>query len=146
MYLSDILRHKGPDVHAIAPGDTLDEAAQTLVRHNIGSLVVCDEGHDCDPPLVGILTERDILRACAARPASLVAVRVREVMSTPVLTASPHDSVVSAMGLLTRRRIRHLPVVDGNRLVGMISIGDLVKAQHDELSMENHYLKSYIQS
>jgi CBS domain-containing protein len=95
--------------------------------------------------MVGIITERDILRACASRKASLEELRVRDVMSGDLVTGTPHDSVQDAMGVMTNRRLRHLPIVnDDGRLVGIVSIGDLVKHQHDQLSMENHYLKSYI--
>jgi CBS domain-containing protein len=94
--------------------------------------------------MLGIITERDILRACAAHHAPLAARKVADAMTTDVITASPGDCVEEAMGLLTDRRIRHLPVMDDDQLIGMISIGDVVKAQHDALSMENHYLKSYI--
>ena len=75
---------------------------------------------------------------------ALTAQYVEEAMTCNVVTASPNDSVEEVMGLLTDRRIRHLPVLDNGKLVGIISIGDVVKAQHDELSLENHYLRSYI--
>jgi CBS domain-containing protein len=145
MTLHEILRTKGSEVHSISPGATLEDVVQTLVRRNVGSLVVCEHA-GCNPPgrMVGIITERDILRACAGHHAPLAAQRVEDVMTCNVITASPGDCVEEAMGLLTQRRIRHLPIMEDDRLVGMISIGDVVKAQHDALSMENHYLKSYI--
>jgi CBS domain-containing protein len=97
--------------------------------------------------MVGIITERDILRACADHSASLEQMRVGDRMSKNPVTCQPDDSIQDAMGVMTERRIRHLPIVnDQGNLVGMVSIGDLVKFQHDQLTMENHYLKTYIQS
>ena len=142
MLLQEILRHKGVVVHSIRPDATLDDVAQTLVRHNCGSLIVSDS--DSSMIMLGIITERDLLRACAARRVPLEQLRVREHMSTTVTTAAPADSVADTMGLMTELRIRHLPVVEDGRLVGIVSIGDIVKAQHDSLTMENHYLKTYI--
>jgi CBS domain-containing protein len=147
MTLQEILRNKGSNVHTIAPDATLEDVVQTLVKHNVGSLVVCEHA-GCNPPgrMVGIITERDILRSVAAHHGPLTSQRVDNAMTSEVVTASPNDSVEEVMGLLTKRRIRHLPVTDQGLLVGLISIGDVVKAQHDELSLENHYLRSYIQS
>jgi CBS domain-containing protein len=142
MLLQEILQSKGSEVLSISPQNTLDDVVQKLVKNNCGSLVVCEQEDPCR--MVGIVTERDILRACAARK-SLGQVRVQEVMSRNPVTGSPGDSVQDAMGQMTNRRIRHLPIVDEQGgLVGIVSIGDLVKSQHDQLSMENHYLKSYI--
>jgi CBS domain-containing protein len=145
MTLQDILHNKGTRVMTISSDSTLDDAVQMLVQHNIGSLVVCDRP-DCTSAdaMIGIVTERDILRACATNRGQLTTQTVAEVMTRDVCTSSPSDSVEDVMGLLTERRIRHLPVIDNGKLVGMISIGDVVKAQHDSLSMENHYLRSYI--
>ncbi len=143
MSLQEILHHKGSGVLSIAPQATLAEVVQKLVKHNCGSLVVCEDDHPCR--MVGIITERDILRACADRKASLEQLRVADSMSRNPVTGSPHDSIQEAMGLMTNKRIRHLPLVDDDgSLAGLVSIGDLVKHQHDQLSMENHYLKSYI--
>ena len=143
MSLHEILRNKGPAVHSIAPSATLEEVVQKLVKHNCGSLVVCENEDPCR--MVGIITERDILRACAARKAPLERLRVADSMTKNPVTGLPDDSIQSAMGLMTERRIRHLPILNyDGALIGMISIGDLVKHQHDELSRENHYLKSYI--
>ena len=94
--------------------------------------------------MLGIITERDILRACAARRGSLESIEVAEVMTKDIVTASPNDSVEDIMGSMTDHRIRHLPVIENDELVGIVSIGDIVKAQHNALTMENHYLKSYL--
>jgi CBS domain-containing protein len=141
MKLADILSHKGYQVHSIRPNASLAEVVQVLVRHNIGSLMVCEDD-DCKQ-MRGIITERDILRACAAQR-RLETTQVSEVMTKDVQTGSPCDSVEETMGLLTEHRIRHLPVLENDELVGIVSIGDIVKAQYDALSMENHYLKSYL--
>ena len=123
---------------------TLAEVAQVLARHNIGSLVVCEPAGPAGERLLGIITERDILRAWAKNPTSLDQLKVADVMVRDLVTVSPTDSVEETMGLMTERRIRHLPVVENGHLVGIISIGDVVKAQHDSLTMENYYLKNYI--
>lgn len=143
MTLRDILFAKGNLVHTIGSRATLDEVVQKLVRNNCGSLIVRDS--EPNGPMLGIITERDILKACAARQAPLTTMTVADVMSATVSIGSPNDSVEDTMGLMTEHRIRHLPVVEGGQLVGLVSIGDVVKMQHDRLTMENHYLKSYIQ-
>jgi len=146
MKLIDILRIKGTLVHSIAPQAKLSEAIRKLVEFNIGSLVVCEDlgchaGH-----VLGIVTERDILRSCDEAESSLSTRTVAEVMSKNLIVGAPHDSIDDTMGLMTEHRIRHLPVMDGDELKGMISIGDVVKAHHHLAVVENHYLKSYIQS
>lgn len=139
MKLRDILRTKGGDVHSISPTDSLGRAVDKLVGNNCGALVVLE-----DERMVGIISERDILRACAELKHPLDAT-VKGRMTTELITASPDDDVEHVMGVLTNHRIRHLPVVDAGRLVGIVSIGDIVKSQHDELSYENRFLKQYIQ-
>jgi CBS domain-containing protein len=141
MLVRDILHHKGKTIHSCTPDDSLADVVDLLVGHNIGSLVVMHEEE-----MVGIITERDILRASATTRGPLEFLRVHERMTRCPVVASPCDNLNDTMGVMTERRIRHLPVVEQGRLAGIISIGDIVKAQHDELSRENHYLKSYIQS
>jgi len=141
MLVRDILSQKGNLVHSCAPDDTLADVADLMVGHNVGSLVVMQ-----DDEMVGIVTERDILRASAATRGPLEFLKVSERMTRCPVVASPNDEVADIMCIMTERRIRHVPVVERGRLVGLVSIGDTVKAQHDELCRENHYLKSYIQS
>ena len=141
MHVRDILSDKGQIVHSCAPDDTLADVSQLMVGHNIGSLVVMQ-----DDDMVGIITERDILRACAANRGPLEFLKVADRMTRCPVVASPNDEVADIMCIMTERRIRHVPVVERGRLIGIVSIGDTVKAQHDELCRENHYLKSYIQS
>jgi CBS domain-containing protein len=146
MILQDILSIKGSTVHTIAPGAMLDEVAHTLVERRIGSLLVARQGPADEQELLGIVTERDILYHCAKSNLPLAAVEVTSVMSSPLITALPTDSIDEAMGVMTTKRIRHLPVLLEGRLIGVISIGDLVKAQHDHLAMENKFMKDYIRS
>lgn len=142
MKLYEILASKGQEVFSISPDATLAEMADLLVRNNCGSLVVLEAGR-----MIGIITERDLIKSYVSTRRGLGELRVAEFMTRSVVTGSPHDNVSDTMGLLTEKRIRHLPILDDEQnLVGMISIGDVVKAQHDELSIENHFMKSYIQS
>jgi CBS domain-containing protein len=141
MTLQQILSAKGRKVHNISPEKTLQDVVNMLVDCNCGSLVVC-EGER----MVGIITERDILRACAEKSRPLDSIQVEAKMTRDVVTCTPDCDVETIMGLMTRHRVRHMPLLEDGRLVGLISIGDIVKAQHDELCLENHYLKSYIQS
>ena len=145
MRLQELLRTKGPSVHTISPAVTLAEAVAALVGHHCGSLVVCDPPSD-RRRMVGIISERDILRAAADRGDTFGRARVDDYMTRQVVTLSPVDEVERAMSVMTERRVRHLPILEDNELVGIISIGDLVKTQLDAAMVENHYLKSYIQS
>jgi CBS domain-containing protein len=143
MTLQDILRVKGSDVFAIEPSTRLGEVVRSLVEHKIGSLLICDQ-HDGKRRVLGIITERDILRACAERGSQFGDVPVTEYMTTEMITGSPENSVEHIMGVMTDHRIRHLPVMEEDQLIGLISIGDVVKAQYHQALVENHYLKSYI--
>jgi CBS domain-containing protein len=136
MKLQEILMVKGNAVRSISPEATLQEVVRTLVEHRIGSLVVCRLDSTGSEELVGIITER------GNRP--LTEIRVAEAMSTTLFTGTLDDEVEQVMGLMTTRRIRHLPVLSAGRLAGIISIGDVVKAQHDRLAMENRFMKDYI--
>lgn len=141
MKLREILQKKGKVVHTIQSSATLQEVIHALVEHNCGSLVVIDD----DETMRGIVTERDVLRA-AAQGFFLNEATVADHMSREPITGRPSDDISDVMGQMTFHRVRHLPIVDADQLVGIISIGDVVKAQHDQLTMENHYLKNYIQS
>jgi CBS domain-containing protein len=144
MILQDILNAKGSAVRTISPEAKLDEVAHTLVEHRIGALLVTKQGPSGDQELLGIVTERDILYHCARGNLPLAAVEVTAVMSSPLITGLPTDTIDQVMGLMTDKRIRHLPVLSEGRLAGMVSIGDLVKAQHNRLAMENQFMKEYI--
>lgn len=141
MQLREILKTKGSNVLTIEPTKTLADVVQKLVENRCGSLVVCDGDN-----MVGIISERDILIAVAEVDEPLDAITVQRRMTTDVVTGSPDDTVNNIMGLMSGKRIRHLPIFEHKKLAGLISIGDIVKAQYNQLSVENHYLKNYIQS
>ena len=143
MRLHEVLGHKGTEVHTILPEDTMARVVELMVERNCGSLVVVNP--ESKDQLVGIITERDIMKGIAAGK-KLQATQVKELMTSKVHTGHTKDKVADTMGLMTEKRIRHLPIIEENRLAGMISIGDVVKAQYDALSAENHHLKNYIQS
>ncbi|MDZ4851445.1 MAG: CBS domain-containing protein [Pirellulaceae bacterium] len=141
MRVNEILRSKGDSVYQISPTATLAEAVDTLVKFNCGSLLVLN-----NETVLGIITERDILKAIASQRQSLNNLLVRDFMTQDLITGKPDDEVENIMGVMTSRRVRHLPIMEGERLAGLVSIGDVVKAQYDILTVENHYLKVYIQS
>lgn len=146
MTLRDILHVKGKAVHTIGASATLEDVVQRLVEHNCGSLVVVESADSSRPRVLGIITERDILRACAAGQGPLVQLSVAETMTKDVITGNLDDSIEQVMDIMTERRVRHLPVMADGQLLGLVSIGDVVKARQRQTEFENHYLKSYIQS
>ncbi len=139
MRIRYILRQKGTGVVTIGPQQTVHDAVTTLVKHNIGGLVVT-EGES----VVGIVTERDILRESAARCERLKETPVGDIMTKEVIIGVPDDDLDYVMGIMTKNRIRHLPVLDAGKLVGIISIGDVVNAHLNETKFENRLLKDYI--
>ncbi len=141
MRVGEILKAKGDSVYQIAPSATLVEAVDRLVKFNCGSLMVTTTDS-----VVGIITERDILKAIASKRCDLSRLLVSDFMTRNLISGHPEDDTGSVMGLMTSRRVRHLPIMVNDQLAGMISIGDVVKAHYDMLAVENHYLKVYIQS
>lgn len=139
MTIRDILRRKGSAVVTTGPEVPLQEAMRLLAAHNIGAAVVVEGGAVC-----GIISERDMLRAGAQDLSSLASGSVADLMTRDVVTAPPDADLRSVMDTLTERRIRHLPVVDGGALVGMVSIGDVVNAVRQSIEDENLALHSYI--
>ena len=140
MKIRDILSHKGTDVVTITPDATVHAAVQVLVENNIGAVLVMD-GSD----IAGILSERDILRVSAQDPAYLLGQSVGDVMTKEVVTGAPDDQIGHVMELMTNHRIRHLPIVDGAALEGILSIGDVVNALRTEVEGENRHMREYIQ-
>lgn len=140
MRIRDILQTKGPEVVTVAPDRTVLDAMRLLVDRNIGSLLVLRDGR-----LLGILTERDILRLTSSRPDDFGKLPVSEVMTADVLTAGPLDDIHRVMDVMTRNRIRHLPILDDDGLAGLVSIGDVVNALRHSAQAENEHLKQYIQ-
>lgn len=134
-----ILRAKGNDVWTISKDSTVLDALRLLAEKQIGSLVVMDGNM-----LAGIFSERDFARKVGMTGRPPEAVRVHEVMSENVTTVSPHQSVQDCMELMTERRIRHLPVLEDGQLVGVVSIGDIVKDIIEELQLMVEQLENYI--
>ena len=135
----DILRYKGSTVHAVRPTDTVLSALGVMAEHDIGAVVVID--HD---QLVGILTERDYARKVALVGRSSRDSPVSAIMTSELVWVAPHHTVEDCMALMTQRRVRHLPVIEHRRVIGLVSIGDLVKATIDEQEFTINQLKSYI--
>ncbi len=140
MKIEEILRSKGHDVVTITESKSVLDAAQVLVDHNIGGLVVMEGERP-----TGILTERDILRLTARNPGELGSIQVGSVMTRELITARPEDQLAEMMDVMTESKIRHLPVMEGDRLAGIISIGDLVNACRVMAEEENSQLRQYIQ-
>jgi CBS domain-containing protein len=135
----DILRFKGQIVHSVRPDDTVLAALGVMAEHDIGAVLVVDGDTVC-----GILTERDYARKVVLAGRSSKDSPVRAVMTADVVCVPPSHTVGDCMAVMTERRVRHLPVVEGRQLVGLVSIGDLVKATIDEQEFTISQLKSYI--
>jgi CBS domain-containing protein len=143
MLIHHILATKGSAVVAVRSTDTIAVAAATLRDERIGAVIVSD---DDGATVAGILSERDIVRAVAEEGAAALDRDVREVMTTEVYTCAPTASLEDLMTTMTERRIRHIPVVEGGRLAGVISIGDVVKHRVGELAQEARALHDYVTS
>jgi CBS domain-containing protein len=130
MNIASLLASKGGNVITVGPQESIRAALGLLAQHNIGALVVI-EGRGP----IGIVSERDIVRALA-RTESVLVEPIASIMTREVVIGTPQDDLIAVGNTMTERRIRHLPVVDGGRLVGIISIGDIVKAQRDEYQGE----------
>ncbi|MEW5688282.1 MAG: CBS domain-containing protein [Pseudomonadota bacterium] len=139
MLVSQILKTKGDTVFTIKPSDTVGAVAELLHSRGVGAFVVLEAER-----VVGIVSERDVVRAVAAHGASALGRAVSDFMTANVLFADPGETVDSALGRMTDRRIRHLPVCRSERLVGIVSIGDLVKFKISEVEAEADGLKAYI--
>ncbi len=125
----------------VAPDTTVRSLLATLAEHNIGAVVVTPDGDG----IVGIVSERDVVRTLHARGAELLDTAVADIMTTDVRTCGPDDEVDSLRNTMTEHRIRHLPVVGEGRLVGIVSIGDVVKSAISELATERQHLVEYLQ-
>ncbi len=141
MLISDILRHKtaGTAVVTISPSATVSELLGLLAEHRIGALVVVD--HDA---VVGIVSERDIVRRLHSGGAEVLQATVADLMVSPVISCGPDDPVDSVATTMTERRFRHMPVLDGAALVGIVSIGDVVVSRMHALEQDRHHLEQYI--
>lgn len=139
--LSEILDEKGHDVLRIEADASVFEAVKRMVEANVASLLVTEGGE-----ITGIVTERDYLRRVALEGRTDKGTAVREIMSSPLIVVTPQTTVDECMALMTDRRIRHVPVVDGGEVVGIVSIGDVVKFKSKQQSFEIRYLTDYITS
>jgi len=140
MRISDVLARKGSLVATVRPTTTINDALDKMAEHNIGALIV----RDADGEIVGIVSERDIVRALPQRGPEVLNAEVSEIMTSPLVTATPQTDVVDAMRSMTDKRVRHLPVLDDGELVGIVSIGDIVKNRIDELQAATDQLTHYI--
>jgi len=142
MIVKAILSAKGGDVISIDPTATLDTAVKTLAEHKIGALLVLGT----DRRVIGILSERDIVRALAERGAGVLSEPLAQVMTRKVVTCSQSDTVGVLMERMTTGKFRHLPVIEDEQVIGVVSIGDVVKHRLQEIEQESAALRDYIQT
>ncbi len=149
MRIADILRKKGSSVVTIEADKTVHDAIGILNEHHIGAVVVTDQNGSVQ----GILSERDILRQCGEHCARMTSAPqsgeecpalVRDLMTTNLIIGVPDDDIRYVMGIMTKNKIRHLPIIDDGSLVGIISIGDVVSASIEETDFENRMLTDYV--
>jgi CBS domain-containing protein len=139
--VSEVLREKGSSVFTIDPHSTVFDAIAQMVRQGVGALIVIEEG-----AVLGIITERDYLRKVAIEGRTSRTTMVHEIMSSPVVAIRPADDIDQCLALMTERRVRHLPVIDQGGLIGLVSIGDLVKHKILDQQGEIERLFDYIQT
>ena len=139
MRIADVLRIKGASVATITPETSVSGLLTELTVHNIGAMVVMSPDG-----LVGIVSERDVVRKLHELGAEILRRPVSEIMTTLVATCTPSDSVDSLSALMTKNRVRHVPVMDNGRLAGIVSIGDVVKTRMEQLELEQEQLQAYI--
>jgi len=139
--LRQLLGSKTPEVYAVAPGDSVMDAIRLMAEKGVGAVLVMDGAH-----LAGIVSERDYARKIVLHGKSSADTSVRDIMTANVVTVSPHQTVAQCMQIVTDHRIRHLPVVDDEEVIGVISIGDLVKAVIEDQQVQLDQLQRYIAS
>ncbi len=137
MKVASILKAKGASVATTPPDATVSAVVWDLRLKGIGALVVSEDG----TTVLGLISERDIVHALAEHGARLLGLRVSQLMIRSVVTCTPDDSITTVMALMTRHRVRHIPVVENGRLRGIVSIGDVVKHRLDELEMEANIIR-----
>ena len=141
MTIAAILQNKGADVLSVRAETPVRDAVELLAERRIGALPVLR-----GDSVVGIMSERDIIYCLRSDGAAVLEWTVERIMTAPAITVAPDQQVMGALSLMTRRRIRHLPVVENGRLVGIVSIGDLVKHRMDQIEREAEQMLNYIQS
>ena len=139
--VKELLRSKGGDVYGIGPEEPVLAAIKMMADRSVGALLVMKDGD-----LVGIISERDYARKVILKGRSSSDAKVREIMSSPVKTVRPDDTVNTCMMVMTEKHIRHLPVIEGGKVIGVLSIGDLVKQVIEEQQQEIEQLQKYIAS
>jgi|SwirhisoilCB3_FD_contig_51_3462314_length_643_multi_2_in_0_out_0_1 CBS domain-containing protein len=137
MNVSHILKTKGSDIMTVRPSETVQNAAMRLRLKGVGALIVSHDGLTLD----GIITERAISDGVAVHGSNIGDLHVADIMITGVFTCSPEDSIANVARLMTHRRLRHLPVMEGGRLVGILSVGDILKYRLDEVTLEAQVLQ-----
>ena len=140
MTIKSILRHKGEDVFSVGPGEDVTSVAQALAQHRIGAALVRSQ----DGEVLGIVSERDIVRAVAREGVAALSRTARDLMTAELVTVSPATSVAEGLAIMTQRRCRHLPVMEHGKLAGMVSIGDLVKARIEQAEQEAESLRAFV--
>ena len=141
MTIAAILKDRKGGIESLTPDTTVAEAVALLAEKRIGAAPVLDDGR-----VVGIFSERDVIHCLQAVGAAALDRRIGDVMTTAVKSVGPNESAIGALSLMTQRRIRHLPVIDGDTLVGLVSIGDLVKYRIDRIEADAAAMREYIQS
>jgi CBS domain-containing protein len=141
MTIKAILASKGTDVATIDSSERLLQAVTKLGERRIGALLVMEQGQ-----IAGIISERDVIYCLKDHGAEILGWPVSRAMTSPAITVDPATSALAALGIMTRRRIRHLPVIDNGRLAGIVSIGDLVKYRMEKIEQEANAMREYIQS
>ncbi len=139
MKVANILKTKGHDVMTVRPSETIAQLAQRLRFERVGAMIVSQDGSTID----GIISERDVAYGFAEHQSALSALPVADLMTKSVVTCSPDENVSDIARIMTQQRIRHLPVQDNGKLVGIISVGDVVKHRLDELQLETNVLRDY---
>ncbi|MBN2160177.1 MAG: CBS domain-containing protein [Spirochaetes bacterium] len=138
--VNDILKKKGTEVFKIKAGSSLMEAVKIMRTNKIGAILVTGRGESIE----GILTERDVMRAVDEYNGAVADVKVDDIMTKNIIVAVPDDDVQYLMGIMTKNRIRHIPVVSKEGIAGFVSIGDLVKSKLEDMEFENRLLSEYI--
>ena len=141
MTIATILVGKGHEVISVTAAQSVGEAVALLAERRVGALPVMD-GND----VAGIFSERDVIHAISTHGAAALDRTVGEVMTAPAITVGPDEPAIGALSLMTRRRVRHLPVIESGRVIGVVSIGDLVKYRIDRIEADAEAMRTYIQT
>lgn len=140
MKIKDLLKIKGRPIITIEPDETVHAAIQKLVKNNIGALPVCD----AKGAMIGIVSERDLLKECSQRSGVIGNTKVKDVMTKDVAIGIHEDDIGYIMSIMTQKRIRHLPIMAGGKLEGMISIRDIIEVELEESKAQVRYLSDYM--